>query len=143
MNRTALTHPHRTAMNRGHGFARFEVLDKSTNLDALSLACLDCHDGASPKTTLGEGVWRHMDSAIGLSHPIGVDYSVATMGKAGYVPEDKLDKRLRLFDGKIGCCTCHDPYAAEGKALVIGARGNFQGLCLACHKELRRKFYAQ
>ncbi len=137
VNKTALTDSHRTVMNKGHGFARFKVSDKGADLDPLSLACLDCHGGASPKTTLGKGVWPHSTSCIGLSHPIGVDYSLATMGNAGYVPEEKLDKRLRLFDGKIGCCTCHDPYAAEGKTLVIGARGSFQGLCLACHKELR------
>jgi predicted CXXCH cytochrome family protein len=125
---------HRPVMDKSHGFAHFEVLDQSTNLDPLSLACLDCHDdSASPKTTLGSGVWRHTTSGIGLTHPIGVDYSVATIAKTSYVPEEKLDKRLRLFNGKIGCCTCHDPYASQGNTLVIGAHGNFQGLCLACH----------
>jgi predicted CXXCH cytochrome family protein len=143
VSKTALIPSHRPVMDKGHGFANLEVSYKSENLDPLSLACLDCHESASAETTLGKGVWPHSTSCIGLPHPIGVDYSVATMGKADYIPEEKLDKRLRLFDGKIGCCTCHDPYAAEGKTLVIGACGNYKGLCLACHKKLRRESYAK
>jgi predicted CXXCH cytochrome family protein len=141
--RATLETSHRLVMDRGHGFSDLNVSGRSKNLDPLSLACLSCHESASAKTALKSGVWCHTASGIGLSHPVGVDYSLATMGKAGYVPEEKLDKRLRLFGGKIGCCTCHDPYEANGKTLVIGVRGNYQNLCLACHRELRRKFYAQ
>jgi predicted CXXCH cytochrome family protein len=92
----ALTTSHRLVMDRGHGFADFKVYGHGANLDPLSLACLACHESASAKTALKKGVWRHRASGIGFSHPIGVDYSVATMGKAGYVLEEKLDKRLRL-----------------------------------------------
>jgi hypothetical protein len=127
---------HRPAMDKGHGFARFEVLDPAPELDPLSLACIDCHNdpGSLTRTSLGQGVWRHAQKGIGLSHPIGMDYYRATREHKDLVPFGDLDKRLKLFDGKIGCCTCHDPYAPnDGQALVIGKHRSFQDLCFACH----------
>ena len=127
---------HKPAMDKAHGFAHFEVLDPASPLDPLSLACLDCHDDSpgSRKTTLGEGVWKHATEGIGLSHPIGMDYYRATINHKDLVPERDLDKKLRLFDGKMGCCTCHDPYApGDGRSLVIGTKESYQDLCFACH----------
>ncbi|MGA2191850.1 MAG: cytochrome c3 family protein [Nitrospirota bacterium] len=125
---------HRPAMDRGHGFANFEVLDKDSEIDSLSLACLDCHDNSPQKTSLGPRVWKHASDSIGLSHPIGIDYSKETADNRELVRAENLDTRLRLFDGKMGCCTCHDPYSPnDGKALVIGKRGSYQDLCLSCH----------
>jgi len=129
---------HRPAMDKGHGFAKFEVLDPSSELDDLSLACLDCHNepGSGKKTTIGTGVWKHAKEGIGLSHPVGVDYYRASIDNKDLVPERELNKRLKLFKGRIGCCTCHDPYSpGGGEALVIGDRDNYQDLCFACHKK--------
>jgi len=127
---------HRPVMDKSHGFARIEVLDPGTELDTISLACLDCHngDGTANKTSLGAGIWRHASEGIGLSHPIGIDYEKAAWGDKELVQKDRLDKRLKLFDGKMGCCTCHDPYApGDGEGLVIGAKDSYEDLCFACH----------
>ncbi len=127
---------HRPAMDRAHGFATYEVLDTGVNIDKLSVACLDCHDepGKPSRTTLGAGVWRHASDGIGLSHPIGMEYYRATRDYPDLVPEDRLDRRVKLFNGKIGCCTCHDPYVpGDGQGLVIGSRDSYQDLCFACH----------
>ncbi len=125
---------HWTVMNKSHGFANFDVIDQSADIDPLSLACLDCHgDDTEQKTTLNIGVFNHAEADIGLSHPIGMDYETASDGKDDYVQVGYLDKRLKLFDGKIGCCTCHDPYSSQGGALVIGTPDSYQDLCLACH----------
>ena len=125
---------HWTVMDKGHGFANFDVIDHISAIDPLSLACLDCHGGnTEQKTTLNIGVFNHADADIGRSHPIGMDYEEASDGKDDYVQVEDLDKRLKLFDGKIGCCTCHDPYGSQGDALVIGASDSYQDLCLACH----------
>ncbi len=133
-NRTAMIPSHQAVMDRSHGFAHFEVIDQTSDVDPLSLACLDCHgDGTGQKTSLNIGVFNHADASIGLSHPIGMDYSDAIVGKDDYVSEENLDKRLKLFDGKIGCCTCHNPYGSQGDTLVIGTQDSYQDLCLACH----------
>ncbi|MBI5695795.1 MAG: hypothetical protein HZC51_08685 [Nitrospirae bacterium] len=127
---------HKPVMDRGHGFANYSVLDQKSELDALSLACLDCHNetGSPDGTTIRNAGWRHSNSGIGLSHPIGMDYYRATMEHEDMVSERDLDARLRLFDGKIGCCTCHDPYApGDGASLVIGERDGYQDLCFGCH----------
>lgn len=127
---------HRPAMDKGHGFAQFDVTDTSTELDPLSLACLECHGepGSPPKTTLGAGIWRHAKEGIGLSHPIGIDYSGATRDFKDLMPLERLDPRIKLFDGKMGCCSCHDPYVPnDGQSLVIGMRGSYQDLCFGCH----------
>jgi len=127
---------HRPAMDLGHGFAKFEVLDPSTGLDNVSLACMDCHDDTIPsqRTSLGAGMWRHAKEGIGLSHPIGMEYYRATLDHKDLVSENELDPRIKLFDGKMGCCTCHDPYApGDGQGLVIGSRDSYQDLCFGCH----------
>ncbi|HEY3347249.1 MAG TPA: cytochrome c3 family protein [Nitrospirota bacterium] len=127
---------HSPVMDRGHGFAHFEVLDNSEELDNLSLACLDCHDDEAKgkKTTIGMGRWRHASEGIGLSHPIGMDYRRSTMDFKDLVPDNELDKRIKLFNGKLGCCTCHNPYIpGNGESLVIGTKESYQDLCFACH----------
>ena len=43
-----------------------------------------------------------------------------------------LDKRIRLFNGKVGCGSCHNPYSKNAKFLVIETEGG--RLCLSCHE---------
>ncbi len=46
-------------------------------------------------------------------------------------PIGLLDERLRLFDGKVGCGTCHDMYSSEPKKLTVSDSGS--NLCILCH----------
>ena len=128
---------HRRSMTRVHGFSDFSEANPDAKLDRLSLLCISCHGSDEhnvDKQQLGSGVYWHKGDGIGLSHPVGVDYDDAAWRNSELVKTDDLDKRLKLFDGKIGCCTCHDPYAnGGGEGLVIGVKGSYQDLCLACH----------
>lgn len=103
-------------------------------LDEASLQCLGCHDGTVAKAgSFGlpgsQGTWEH-GSAIGISHPIGVEYPPRDRVRE-YRPVTLLDPRIRLFKGKLGCCTCHGPYSKEQHGLVMSNSGSM--LCFACH----------
>ena len=108
--------------------------DKKQKIDDNSRECLSCHDGtiSTEATTKIQGLsWEHRKN-IGLSHPIGVDYSqVYTSKPRLYHPPERLDQRIALINGKIGCETCHNHYSKHKKHLVMD---NFKSrLCLSCH----------
>lgn len=128
---------HRRSMDRSHGFATFNSLEDSVKLDPVSLMCIKCHEADEREADtekLAQGIWTH-GGGIGLSHPIGTDYESAAWKNRELVHVTDLDERIKLFDGKIGCCTCHDPYGKGGGAgLVIGEKNSYQDLCLGCHK---------
>jgi predicted CXXCH cytochrome family protein len=103
-------------------------------IDDNSRECLSCHDGifsSAPETELGGLNWEH-GKGIGLSHPVGVDYESVQLSKPGeYHPRQRLDPRLTLVNGKIGCETCHNHYSKKFKHLVMENSGS--RLCLSCH----------
>jgi len=111
-----------------HIGSRFTVTDGSQPLDPMSVECISCHDGnvgSSVDYSLGQGVWNHDNGA----HPIGVSYRESRMRNGGLLPVSMLDKKLRLFGGKVGCGTCHDMYSKLPKKLTK----NEQFLCTSCH----------
>lgn len=115
-----------------HRGSRYQVVDGSKPLDGMSVECIGCHDGSVGKAVafrLGQGVWNH-DKGV---HPIGVSYRENRMKRGRLVPVSMLDKRLRLFDGRIGCGTCHDMYSKLPKNLVKSNAGS--RLCKSCHKK--------
>lgn len=111
---------------------RYETADLHQPLDRESQECLGCHDYgpvALRGGTAGAGVWNHGD-AVGFSHPVGVDYQVSAK-KRGYKALAALDKKIRIFNGKLGCGSCHSLYSTLPKNLVVSIRGS--ALCLECH----------
>lgn len=101
--------------------------------DVESRECMSCHDG-----TTGRDAGSHRqvmgNNEFGAEHPIGVrmrfgeqkrdhDFGMAT----------RLDRRVRLFDGMVGCGTCHSPYSRQPGQLVMSNRGS--ALCLSCHTQ--------
>jgi predicted CXXCH cytochrome family protein len=127
---------HRRSMTLSHGLASFKVVDPLTDLDPLSVMCIRCHDNKedeADKSKLGMGIWDHGEG-IGRSHPIGMNYGDAAWNNNELVPERDLDRRIVLFDDKVGCCSCHNMYAmGGGPGLVIGDMDNYQDLCFGCH----------
>ena len=122
-------------MDRAHGFAGYTVVDSDAAVDDLSAACLDCHDNpdAVERTAPGAGVWRH-GSDVGLSHRLGMDYGRAASRDGELQPLEAVEATLLLFDGRMGCCTCHDPYQpGGGLGLRVGTARDYAGLCLTCH----------
>lgn len=110
----------------------YKVTDRTTRIDRVSLECIECHDtyAKSPEAALGAGTWNHSNKEY--NHPIGVSYNKITSKKMNkFRPEGMLSKEVRLFNGKIGCGTCHNIYSQEKKMLAVNNRGS--RLCLECH----------
>ena len=98
----------------------------------MSLECIECHDSymKSATDTLGAGRWNHFSKNTG--HPIGINYKeIRRKNTNKFRPEVMLGREIRLFNGKIGCGTCHNIYSEEKKML---AESNMKSrLCLECH----------
>ncbi len=116
--------------------ARYIPGSRNLYIDDLSLRCMVCHDAFFAKESLvskpraGGRYYHGMD--IGLSHPIGVSYLEARARFHGaYRPVEELPKEIILFDGMVGCGSCHNPYSKRHYDLVMSNEGS--ALCLACH----------
>jgi predicted CXXCH cytochrome family protein len=94
------------------------------HLDAESRNCLSCHDGSNPAA-----------KALGKSHPIGVPYEFVGFGERSrnrrMRPVQSLDPRIRLFDGRVGCGSCHNPYSDQPNMLAV--HNHRSALCKSCH----------
>lgn len=103
-------------------------------LDAISRDCLRCHDGAATTdkaTAMQAGVFDHGDD-IGVIHPIGVDYTIATLRNRSLVPVTQLSSSIRLVNGQVGCGSCHESLASSRNQLIMSNAGS--ALCLQCHR---------
>ena len=110
----------------------YYVTDSTTSIDRVSLGCIECHSASLniPVDSLGAGIWNHYSRKV--NHPIGISYEkISTQKMRDYRPPSMLPKEIRLFNGKIGCGTCHNVYSKEPFMLVLN---NFKSrLCLECH----------
>jgi predicted CXXCH cytochrome family protein len=103
-------------------------------MDTETRRCLTCHDGSVAR---GIGGSEDGDSpsahGVGRSHPVDVPYP--TGGRrgpdAGLRPAASLDERIRLFDERVGCGSCHSLFSREEALLVMPNR--LSALCLSCH----------
>lgn len=120
---------HQTAIPYAHSYGKLIQDEGGSLLDKYSTECLSCHDGTISKVAqveVRQGVWQH---GIGESHPIGVDYPRS----GAYASVESLPEEIRLFDGKIGCLSCHEIYNKEPHMLVMNNRKS--RLCFTCHKK--------
>ncbi len=70
--------------------------------------------------------------SAGSHHPVGVLYvKIEAEKPRKFSPPDALAKEIRLFDGKIGCRTCHNVDSKGKFTLVMSNSGS--RLCLGCH----------
>jgi predicted CXXCH cytochrome family protein len=115
--------------------ARYVPRDKSGSLDRLSIQCISCHDSSIGRgDSIGSsGFWLHSkDLARHLNgHPIGVSYDEAQYKDPGGYKEKSILSPVKLFSGKVGCGSCHDPYSSIPNRLVISNEGS--ALCYKCH----------
>lgn len=129
---------HAQSMGEAHFSSKYKEMGFSEAIDPLSSNCVSCHDGTyASSVQITAGAWSHrrelMHNDTG-SHPIGVDYESArvTPGRRTYLkPIIAVDQRIRFFDGKVGCGSCHDPFSDIEKRLVMSDAGS--KLCLSCH----------
>jgi len=110
---------------------------KGGRIDKISRMCLSCHDGsigANADSRISSGSWQHGGSFSSIdprgSHPIGVKYRAAAR-RGGLRPIGALNRAIKLFEGRVGCSSCHDPYSKEPLYLVMSNAGS--KLCLECH----------
>lgn len=135
---SAITPGHTQSLGEAHFRSHYVVTDDTEELDVMSKNCLSCHDGAfSTSVGIRAGVWTHSRELIRHdrgSHPIGIDYE-ATRFNRGIKTDlrqiSQVDRRIRFFNGKIGCGSCHDPYSTIPKKLVMGDENS--KLCFSCH----------
>ena len=123
---------HGIALGKAHlawsGKSRFGFSSSlAGGLDTESRDCMSCHDG----TLAGD---------LGNSHPVGVEYddrrrNLKQTGKRSLTPLHRLDSRVRLFSGTVGCGSCHSPYAGEDKLLIM--KNTRSQLCISCHDHRR------
>lgn len=116
----------------------------SRGLDAVSQACVQCHDSMRHAGGIATGAIRTH------SHPVGVNYDhYAFTRPQDYRPRTSLPGTIRLVDGQVGCASCHKLKNAEPQAALGGLPAEEGGcratrefatggnrdraLCLACH----------
>lgn len=112
--------------------SRSRVGHGAAELDRESQSCMECHDGA-----LSSDAGPHisgLDSKEKSEHPIGVSMRPTTRNRdSDFRLSRRVDDRIRLFEGTVGCGSCHSPYSRERKLLVMNNRGS--ALCLNCHTQ--------
>jgi predicted CXXCH cytochrome family protein len=108
----------------------YQVTDLGGSLDTYSLQCVECHDSRLYKP-FGAGTWEHLTFPR-FKHPVGVSLrEIAAKRPREFNSPAGLPPETRLFDGKIGCGTCHNGYSKEKNMLVMN---NYRSrLCMTCH----------
>lgn len=130
-HREGLKNLHGGTGTGAHSNRKYEIVDENFLADDLSIQCMSCHDSTLGKEArIGIGTWTHLQ---GGSHPIGVDYMNAYTNKGGFKHPSLLDSKIKLFNGKVGCGTCHNIYSKERDQLVMSNKGSV--LCLECHRK--------
>ncbi len=118
----------------------FGAPDNQITVDGNSEKCMSCHDG-----TVASDAGGHRESSFlantggfngrgGDGHPVGVLYALTLNpnGDGGLNSVGSLDARIRLFDNKVECGSCHTPFGGE-KGLLV-RENDRSALCLSCHK---------
>jgi predicted CXXCH cytochrome family protein len=96
-----------------------------------SQGCLNCHAAGSGSPWVREVSDRNLTFNPHATHPLGVDV-VPGSGQDERRLRAVLDPKLRLFDGRLECQTCHNLTAATEDLLVPFPQP--YDLCLGCHK---------
>lgn len=137
-NLDALRQGHKASLGEAHFRSQYIVTDPRQDLDPMSRNCLTCHDGSyGASVTIQAGMWKHGEGFIRHdqgSHPIGIDYEQAQLSRGAKTdlrPMAMVDRRIRFFNGKVGCGSCHDPYSTNYKQLIITDENS--KLCFSCH----------
>jgi predicted CXXCH cytochrome family protein len=114
---------HRVSLRLSDGISR---------LDIYTLQCVECHDRYLDRS-FGSVTEGKQSSFNRLSnHPVGVSLDrLAVKKPRKFNSPHALPKEIRLFNGKVGCGTCHNAFSKEKSMLVMN---NWRSrLCLKCH----------
>lgn len=111
-----------------------EHTETAGSIDIESYTCLSCHDD---KTVVIPGEnetafekklrWKNMSD-----HPIGMIYETRAYRKSKYYNITlTIDDRIRFFNGRMGCGSCHNLYNNEKNNLALSSDNGV--LCRQCH----------
>ncbi len=106
----------------------------ASGIDSESRDCVTCHDEISITIPgFNESRREKAERYKNMSdHPIGMDYQQNLSVNRMYFNELSGEgDKIRLFDGKIGCGSCHSLYSQTASNLVIEYKG--AKLCRTCH----------
>jgi predicted CXXCH cytochrome family protein len=106
-----------------------------SEFDSPSDVCLSCH---SQSRSPGQAFTRTLATMASAprfheeaSHPYGIEVPLGS-GTIRTGIRNALDERIRLFQGRIECATCHDLTESADDRLVRFA--SKYDLCLGCHR---------
>lgn len=137
---TKASDAHAMANTRAHGHwetkgapvASQPVGSSRGHVDAESQSCLECHDGSMGSAVGGHQGGDLFQFGANQEHPIGMLFRQGKGRDAAPLkPYQALDKRIRLYDGSVGCGSCHSIYSQEKDLLVMSNQRS--ALCLSCH----------
>jgi len=108
----------------------------------LSQRCLACHDGNTARDTFGDEISGltmparariASDGDLRTDHPIGVRYPI---GERKFQALTRVEQsgRIRLFEDRIECSSCHDPHDSYDQPYLLVMPNDESQLCTACHK---------
>lgn len=111
---------------------------KSVSTDAIDIesnGCIGCHSDKTVTIIPFSETHSQKRQRWGTmkDHPIGINYEDVATKKATVYPYRYpiVNSKIRLFNGKVGCGSCHSLYA-DNKNNVI-ASDNSTSLCKDCH----------
>ena len=103
--------------------------------DDESRSCIGCHDDVSTNIRGEFEVHNRRNFtqwSSNSNHPIGMSYrNVANKKMNKYNYPLSHNERIRLFDGKVGCGSCHSLYTNQKSFLVQD--NHESALCFQCH----------
>jgi predicted CXXCH cytochrome family protein len=102
-------------------------------IDKESRMCLSCHENVGVTVTALSETPRQKTVRLQTmsDHPIGMDYRHTARHEQGRFNFPLTDQEIRLFDGNVGCGSCHSPYSRLKNDLVMSNLKS--ALCLKCH----------
>lgn len=102
-------------------------------LDQVSMDCLTCHEGSvGPVASFSTpDVTQLSFQGTTFSHPIGMVYAEVAENNRELRSMDDLSPLISLYEGKVGCGSCHNPFSHEAEMLVFSNKRS--ALCLECH----------
>jgi predicted CXXCH cytochrome family protein len=102
-------------------------------IDRESRMCLSCHEnvGITVAELGGMTLQETTRCQTASDHPIGMNYRHIARHEQGRFNFPLTDHEIRLFDGNVGCGSCHSPYSPQKNNLVMSNLKS--ALCLKCH----------
>jgi predicted CXXCH cytochrome family protein len=104
-------------------------------IDPESLSCLSCHDNITVTIPAQNEITRQkkLRRQNMTDHPIGMEYRDVAMRSLGDYKFPLFSNRIRLFNGRVGCGSCHSLYSQTNNYLVEPEERGL--LCRKCHNK--------